>query len=376
MKKKAGIITSLIVFLSVIVILTSVISSVMAIIAVVGGEEEGSGGSDANVDGLPKFITEEMLKTLFDDQEEYGIPVSTGIAQLIQESGFGVYGPYGEEAQGLSELAFKYKNLFGIKYHSCDYVKGSVNMETGEEANGEKYTTVAGFCTYKSYTDCVHCRSKNLYSSIYYPSIRAYLKKTVGSTGSYTKEQANKVMEGIAAHWATGSDYYQACKGHMEEYNLYAFDNMTWESYQKQASGESGPVSNVMIGDYAHPCPGSYVSSHFGYRSSPGGIGSTNHKGTDFAAGYGSPIYAVKSGTVETVDYNGFRGNYVKIDHGGGIATISQHMSKTAVKRGQKVKKGQLIGYVGTSGVSTGAHLHFEFWLHGTPVDAEKYMKF
>lgn len=320
---------------------------------------------------LPPFVTEEMMKAFFEDQETYGIPVSTGVAQLIQESGFGVYGPGGSEGQGISGLAYNYKNLFGIKSHKCDSVSGSVNMKTGEVYNGQYVTIGADFSTYKSYAACVRCRSKNLYTSIYYPGIKDHLKQKGES--SYSKDQADRVMKGIAEHWATGPDYYKACKKHMENYNLYQFDNMTYEQFKKGG----GEISNVTIGDYAHPCPkGSYVSSHFGYRSSPGGVGSTNHKGTDIAAASGTPIYAIKDGKILAAEYNSVRGYYVKIDHGGGIITLSQHMSRMAVSSGASVKKGQLIGYVGTTGASTGAHLHFEFWVNGTPVDAEKYMKF
>lgn len=127
-------------------------------------------------------------------------------------------------------------------------------------------------------------------------------------------------------------------------------------------------------GRLSNPCPSAYISSEFGGRTSPGGIGSTNHKGRDYAAGSGSPIYAAASGTVTTVSYNVARGNYVVINHGNGLSTLYQHCSATYVSAGQSVSAGQNIAAVGTTGYSTGPHLHFEVWVNGTPVDPRLYL--
>lgn len=127
-------------------------------------------------------------------------------------------------------------------------------------------------------------------------------------------------------------------------------------------------------GKLSNPCPSAYISSEFGGRTSPGGIGSTNHKGRDYAAGSGSPIYASASGTVTTVSYNGARGNYVVINHGNGLSTLYQHCSAIYVSAGQSVSAGQNIAAVGTTGASTGPHLHFEVWVNGTPVDPRLYL--
>lgn len=345
-------------------VILSLLASLIAVIVELNNSHAGY--------GLPQFITEEMMEALFEEQAEHGIPVSTGIAQIIQESGFGVYGPGGNEGQGLSGLAYNYKNLFGMKAHRCPHVSGSVNMQTGEQTpGGDSYVTTAGFSTFASYTDSIRCRTVNLLGGTYYRYISPYLNP---NDGSYTSAMADNFVSGIrAGGWATDIHYVTELQSHMQKYNLYQFDNMTFEEYQ---AGQSD-ISNVMIGDYAHPCPGfSYVSSHFGGRKSPGGIGSTNHKGVDLAAASGTPIYAILDGTVETAQYNSVRGYYVKIDHGGGTATISQHMTSYTVSTGQSVKKGQLIGYVGSTGASTGAHLHFEFHVNGVPEDPESYLKF
>ena len=139
--------------------------------------------------------------------------------------------------------------------------------------------------------------------------------------------------------------------------------------------GNSSPVAPITpsgSGRLSNPCPSAYISSEFG--TSPGGIGSTNHKGRDYATGTGSPIYAAASGTVTTVSYNVARGNYVVINHGNGLSTLYQHCSATYVSAGQSVSAGQNIAAVGTTGYSTGPHLHFEVWVNGTPVDPRLYL--
>ena len=142
-------------------------------------------------------------------------------------------------------------------------------------------------------------------------------------------------------------------------------------------STNSSPGPSISVsgnGVLGNPCPSAYISSEFGGRKSPGGIGSTNHKGRDYAAPSGSPIYASASGTVVTAGYNVARGNYVVISHSGGLSTLYQHCSALYVSVGQSVSAGQNIAAVGNTGYSTGPHLHFEVWVNGTPVDPRLYL--
>ncbi|MCI8938438.1 MAG: peptidoglycan DD-metalloendopeptidase family protein [Dorea sp.] len=133
--------------------------------------------------------------------------------------------------------------------------------------------------------------------------------------------------------------------------------------------GESG------AGILANPCPdASYISSEFGGRDAPLAGASTNHKGRDYAAKYGTSILAATSGTVRKVDYNGARGNYVILDHGNGLATVYQHCSKIVVKQGDTVFVGAKIAEVGSTGISSGPHLHFEVWVNEVPVDPRWYL--
>ena len=96
------------------------------------------------------------------------------------------------------------------------------------------------------------------------------------------------------------------------------------------------------------------------------------HNGTDFGAPTGTPIRASGSGKVVYAGRNGGHGNFVKIDHPGPYASSYSHMHKIRVKKGQKVKQGQVIGTVGSTGMSTGPHLHYQFWKHGKFVDPMK----
>jgi murein DD-endopeptidase MepM/ murein hydrolase activator NlpD len=96
------------------------------------------------------------------------------------------------------------------------------------------------------------------------------------------------------------------------------------------------------------------------------------HYGTDFGAARGTPIRATGSGTVTKAGKNGGHGNFVKIDHAGPYASSYSHLHRIKVKRGQKVKQGQVIGTVGTTGLSTGPHLHYQFWQNGKFVDPMK----
>ncbi len=129
-------------------------------------------------------------------------------------------------------------------------------------------------------------------------------------------------------------------------------------------------------GAYKWPTPGyNQISSPFGYRIHPIYKVKKMHNGIDINAPSGANIIAANSGKVLVAGWNtGGYGNYVIIDHGGGITTLYAHQSKVLVKEGDTVKKGGLIGKVGSTGLSTGPHLHFEVRVNGKPVDPTKYV--
>lgn len=126
---------------------------------------------------------------------------------------------------------------------------------------------------------------------------------------------------------------------------------------------------------YYWPLPMSNVrvTSFFGPRTHPVTGQYSNHAGTDIGAAKGVEIYAAHGGVVLTSVHQGTYGNYVVISRGDGVTTLYAHMSKRAVKEGDTVKQGQVIGYVGDTGRVTGPHLHFELRINGTRVDALKY---
>lgn len=112
-----------------------------------------------------------------------------------------------------------------------------------------------------------------------------------------------------------------------------------------------------------------HITSGFGMRFHPILHYARMHAGIDFGAAWGSPIFAVSDGLVSYAGYHGGHGNYVRIEHGGGLATGYGHMSRFAVSPGTQVHAGQVIGYVGSSGLSTGPHLHFETYRNGQTVN-------
>ncbi|MGV3554604.1 MAG: M23 family metallopeptidase [Croceibacterium sp.] len=129
------------------------------------------------------------------------------------------------------------------------------------------------------------------------------------------------------------------------------------------AAGEGEARQGLMA-----PVPGRQTSS-YGMRRHPILGYSRMHRGIDFKASYGTPIYAVTDGTVSVAGRNGGHGNYVKLTHGGGLQTGYSHMSRIAVSRGERVRRGQVIGYVGSTGLSTGPHLHYEMYRGGANVN-------
>ncbi len=148
---------------------------------------------------------------------------------------------------------------------------------------------------------------------------------------------------------------------------------------EAQANAGSGGGAGAAVvsgnGMFTHPCPGySRISSEFGWREAPIAGAGNNHKGMDLAAPTGTPIYAAAAGTVTTARYSSSAGNWVVINHGNGLQTYYMHASALYVSEGQSVSKGQNIAAVGSTGQSTGPHLHFQVMQNGTPVNPRNYL--
>lgn len=142
---------------------------------------------------------------------------------------------------------------------------------------------------------------------------------------------------------------------------------------EKAAAGvEEHPYTG---GAFRWPCPSSTrVTSDYGTRVSPMSGASSNHKGIDIGASAGADIIAVADGTVTAASYSSAAGNYVMIDHGGGLYTVYMHASSLLVSPGQTVSAGDVIAKVGSTGISTGSHLHFGVSLNGSYVSPWSYL--
>lgn len=116
------------------------------------------------------------------------------------------------------------------------------------------------------------------------------------------------------------------------------------------------------------------MSSNYGLRTHPVLGGLRGHKGIDMASPSGTPIYATADGLVSKAEWYSSYGNFISIGHGGELETRYAHLSRIAVASGQRVRKGDLIGYVGSTGRSTGPHLHYEVRVAGQAVDPTPYM--
>lgn len=174
-----------------------------------------------------------------------------------------------------------------------------------------------------------------------------------------------------------------------EKENYYAELNRIEEDLRRQAEKEGNTGGSYSGGQLAFPCPGyRRVSSWFGNRGAPLAGGSSYHKGIDFAAAKGTTIYSSEAGTVITVitgcthNYGKSKscgcgrgyGNYLMVSHGGGLVTVYAHCTDIYVSVGTKVSRGQAIATVGSTGASTGHHLHYGVLLNGTYEDPAPYI--
>ena len=143
---------------------------------------------------------------------------------------------------------------------------------------------------------------------------------------------------------------------------------------RQETAASGGGGGKVYSGSLVWPCPSySRISSQYGYRTHP--ISGTRklHKGLDIAASSGNPVIAAASGTVVKSYFSSSYGNYVVISHGGGLMTAYAHMTRRLVSAGQTVAAGQQVGTVGSTGNSTGPHLHFEVYVGGSTTNPMNY---
>lgn len=201
------------------------------------------------------------------------------------------------------------------------------------------------------------------------------------------QEQEEKAAELVEQILAEESEY-EAALAQMEAEDARIQAEMAEAQRQMAAAqaaaaaaaangGTVTPGAGTVVSEsgFYWPVPGYYtLTSKFGWRIHPIYGTSRYHNGTDISVPKGVPIGAAKSGVVTTSTYNqGGYGNYVVVTHSDGYQTLYAHMDSRAVSVGDVVSQGQTLGYVGTTGASTGYHLHFEVWYNGVRTDSEQY---
>ncbi len=151
--------------------------------------------------------------------------------------------------------------------------------------------------------------------------------------------------------------------------NLFA----RWGSPDGDVASSPVPVSTIAIPSIM-PLSAAKLTSNYGMRTHPVIGGRRNHKGVDLAAPTGTPVLATADGIVSRADLYSSYGLYISLQHGAALETRYAHMSRLAVAAGQRVSKGDIIGYVGSTGRSTGPHLHYEIRMDGVAVNPIPYM--
>lgn len=287
--------------------------------------------STVTQDGIIHFEKDESVETFIRKigesarkiGKEKDLYASVMIAQAILES-----------ASGQSQLAQAPNyNLFGIK---GSHNGKSVSMATQEDlGNGTLYATQSGFRVYENYEDCFTDYATLLKEGLTGDS-NYYAGVWKSDAGTY--QEATKFLNG---RYATDTQYDQKLNGLIETYDLTYYDKEL-QGPEISSTGYKVPIRNYTI------------SSSYGNR------GSEFHRGLDMAASQGEPIHAVKSGTVIKAEYHNSWGNVVAIQHEDRSTALYAHQQQYAVNVGDKVSQSQLIGYVGSTGNSTGSHLHFE----------------
>lgn len=192
-------------------------------------------------------------------------------------------------------------------------------------------------------------------------------RQTVEVLVEEKKTQIQQYDESIADQQAEVLKYTQA---QQEAENIIA------AAEAAAAANNTGSTTVYSGGVFTWPVPGyNQITSYFGSRTSPVAGASSNHRGIDIACDTGAAVVAAASGTVIVAAYNYAEGNYICIDHGGGVVTVYMHNSSLSVSVGETVSAGQTIAAAGSTGVSTGPHCHFGVRVNGAYVDPLGYLQ-
>ena len=193
--------------------------------------------------------------------------------------------------------------------------------------------------------------------------------------------QLNEIKRELAAKYeemeAEEQSFSQLIAGLEQEYTEAKKKEEEEKRKQEQAQANSGgSASYAPSGDgkWYRPCAYTVLTSAYGWRIHPINGNNSFHNGVDLANVTGTPIYSTKGGTVTAAGYNGVYGYYVTVNHGDGFSSLYGHLTNYIVSVGQSVSGGQTIGYMGSTGWSTGPHLHFTIYYNGNTVNPMDYI--
>lgn len=202
-------------------------------------------------------------------------------------------------------------------------------------------------------------------------------RSTVQETMKRKTEKMERYQNHVAKNEALIRSYNKSIKA--EERAIKAAEKAAQAAAQNNSGSPSesnSENSTYTGGQFLWPCPASTtITSPFGWRIHPVNGGSRLHAGIDIAVSTGSSVLAAEDGTVIVSQYSSSAGNYIMIDHGGGLSTVYMHNSSLLVSVGEQVKRGQTIAYSGSTGWSTGPHLHFSVRVNGEYVNPMPYLQ-
>lgn len=256
--------------------------------------------------------------------------------------------------------------------------KGSDPMQSSESGYNRKYDRKPGAIKDPNYS--IECGIQALKTCLTKASVQdpldmerikltlqgynfgnGYIDWALSKYGGYTSANASEYSKEQAAKKGAASYGDPEYVEHVLRY--YPYGNYSYDIIYNGPGKLGLPIEGMTQAN---------ISSHFGGRASPGGIGSTNHQGVDIAFPTGTKILACESGKITHAGWAGGLGKCVIIDHGKGVQTVYGHMSEVIAAKGQMAMRGQVIGKVGSTGNSTGPHLHLAVMVNGKYVNPEK----
>ena len=262
------------------------------------------------------------------------------------------------------------KPATGNKYAGTKTEKNLKEAFSGESQARNKYTFFAKVAEQEGFEQIAAfyletARNEQEHARLWFEEL--------GGIGK-TAENLISAAEGENYEWTT---MYDRMAKEAEEEGFAQTEAMLKEYYE-QNQGAMGDIESASTQDVLNgliwPSDARYLTDKFGWRDAPTAGASSYHQGVDIGAPWNSNIYAAQSGTVIQAGWNGSYGYSVTIDHGYGVATLYGHMNKYWVSVGDYVSRKDVIGLCGSTGVSTGPHIHYEVRLNGEKIDPMPYL--